>query len=162
MTFEPKIPIAAITDEFSPDLSQAIPPMKEIGMTAAELRVGGRKNIMDLTSDELKRAKEQLDAAGLSVVSIASPLMKCVLPGGPEIDRRFQHDIFASKHTYDDQPRLTEHAFELAHFFGARIVRVFSYWRTVAAGTLLRCNRRGTWPARRAGRQRGFADWSGE
>jgi L-ribulose-5-phosphate 3-epimerase len=132
MTFEPKIPIAAITDEFSPDLSHAIPPMKEIGMTAAELRVVGGKNIMDLDSDELKRAKDQLDAAGLSVVSIASPLLKCVLPGGPEIDRRFQHDIFASKHTYEDQPRLTEHAFELAHFFGARIVRVFSYWRTVA------------------------------
>jgi len=131
MTFEPKIPIAAITDEFSSDLSQAIPPMKEIGMTAAELRVVGGKNIMDLTGDELKRAKEQLDAAGLSVVSIASPLLKCVLPGGPEIDRRFQQDIFASKHTYHDQPRLTEHAFQLAHFFGAGVVRVFSYWRTV-------------------------------
>ncbi len=132
MTFEPKIPLAAITDEFSPDLNKAIPPMKEIGMTAAELRVVGGKNIMDLDSDELKRAKDQLDAAGLSVVSIASPLLKCVLPGGPEIDRRFQHDIFASKHTYEDQPRLTEHAIQLAHFFGARIVRVFSYWRTVA------------------------------
>jgi L-ribulose-5-phosphate 3-epimerase len=132
MTFEPKIPIAAITDEFSPHLPQAIPVMKEIGMTAAELRVVGGKNILDLTGDELKRVKEQLDEAGLSVVSIASPLMKCVLPGGGEVDRRFQQDVFASQHTYDDQPRLTEHAFELAHFFGARIVRVFSYWRTVA------------------------------
>jgi L-ribulose-5-phosphate 3-epimerase len=65
------------------------------------------------------------------VVSIASPLLKCVLPGAEEIDQRFQHDIFASKHTFADQPRLTEHAFHLAHFFGARIVRVFSYWRTV-------------------------------
>lgn len=131
MTFEPKIPIAAITDEFSPHLTQAIPVMKEIGITAAELRVVGGKNIMDLTGDELKRIKEQLDAAGLSVVSIASPLMKCVLPGGGEVDRRFQQDVFASHHSYDDQPRLTEHAFKLAHFFGAGIVRVFSYWRTV-------------------------------
>jgi L-ribulose-5-phosphate 3-epimerase len=131
MTFEPKIPIAAITDEFSPDLSKAIPVMQEIGMTAAELRVVGGKNIMDLANDELKRAKEQLDAAGLSVVSIASPLMKCVLPGGGDVDHRFQQDVFAAQHTFEDQPRLTEHAFELAHFFGARIVRVFSYWRTV-------------------------------
>ena len=45
----PKIPIAAITDEFSPLLSEAIPVMKEIGMTAAELRVVNGKNIMDLT-----------------------------------------------------------------------------------------------------------------
>lgn len=131
MTFEPKISIAAITDEFSADLSQAIPVMKEIGMTAVELRVVGGKNIMDLTSDELKRAKEQLYAADLAVVSIASPLLKCILPRGGEVDRRFQQDVFASQHTYEDQPRLAEHAFELAHFFGAGIVRVFSYWRTV-------------------------------
>ena len=36
---EPKIPIAAVTDEFSPDLETALEPMAEIGMKAAELRV---------------------------------------------------------------------------------------------------------------------------
>lgn len=130
-TFEPRIPIAAITDEFSPSLAEAIPVMQEIGMTGAELRVVDGKNILDLSGDELRRAKDALDAAGLSVVSIASPLLKCVLPNAPELDRRFEHDVFASKHTFEDQPRLTEHAFEVARFFGARIVRVFSYWRTV-------------------------------
>jgi sugar phosphate isomerase/epimerase len=129
--FEPKIPIAAITDEFSPTLASAIPVMKEIGMTAAELRVVNGKNIMDLTDDELKQTKEALDAAGLPVISIASPLLKCVLPDAPEVDSRFQHDIFASKHTFEDQPRLTEHAVKIAKFFDAKIVRVFSYWRTV-------------------------------
>jgi sugar phosphate isomerase/epimerase len=54
-----------------------------------------------------------------------------VLPNAPDVDSRFQHDIFASKHTFDDQPRLTDHALELAEFFGAPIIRVFSYWRTV-------------------------------
>ncbi|HEY3939270.1 MAG TPA: sugar phosphate isomerase/epimerase family protein [Bryobacteraceae bacterium] len=129
-TFEPKIGIAAITDEFSPDLATAIAVMKEIGMTAAELRVVEGKNILDLSGDELKRSKELLDAAGLRVVSIASPLLKCVLPNGPEVDQRFQHDVFASKHTFEDQARLTEKAMEVAKLFGARIVRVFSYWRT--------------------------------
>ena len=127
----PKIPIAAITDEFSPTLSEAIPVMQEIGMTGAELRVVNGKNIMDLTEAELKDARAMLKAAGLPVISIASPLLKCTLPGGPEIDSRFQHDVFASKHTYDDQPRLAEHAFKLASFFDARIIRVFSFWRTV-------------------------------
>jgi sugar phosphate isomerase/epimerase len=130
-TFEPQIRIAAITDEFSPTLQEAIPVMLEIGMTAAELRIVNGKNVMDLNEDELKRSKDALDAAGLSVVSIASPLLKCVLPNGPAVDSRFQQDIFASKHTFEDQPRLTEHAFKLAHFFGAGVVRVFSYWRTV-------------------------------
>jgi L-ribulose-5-phosphate 3-epimerase len=129
--FEPKIPIAAITDEFSPTLSEAIPLMKEIGMTAAELRVVNGKNIMDLSEDELKQTKEDLDRAELPVISIASPLLKCILPNAPQLDSRFEHDVFASKHMYEDQPRLTEAALKLAQFFGARIIRVFSYWRTI-------------------------------
>jgi sugar phosphate isomerase/epimerase len=127
----PKLPIAAITDEFSPELAEAIVPMREIGMTAAELRVVYGKNIMDLSDDELEKTKETLDRNQLNVVSIASPLLKCVLPGAPEIDSRFQHDIFASKHTFEDQPRLTDHAFFIARTLRAPIVRVFSYWRTV-------------------------------
>jgi sugar phosphate isomerase/epimerase len=126
-----KLPIAAITDEFSPDLEVAVDAMSKIGMTGAELRVLWGKNIMDLTDDELDRAKQILDGRGFQVMSIASPLLKCVLPDSPEIDSRFQHDIFASKHTFEDQPRLAAHAFEIAHRTGAKIIRVFSYWRTV-------------------------------
>ncbi len=127
----PRLPIAAITDEFSPSLADAVPVMKEIGMTGAELRVIDGKNILDLDDEELKRAKETLDRAGLKVISIASPLLKCVLEGAPELDRRFEHDAFASKHKLTDQPRLSERAVEIAHFFGARVIRVFSFWRTV-------------------------------
>ena len=53
--------------------------MQEIGMTGAELRVIDGKNILDLTNEELKRTKDILDRARLKVVSIASPLLKCVL-----------------------------------------------------------------------------------
>ena len=127
----PRIPIAAITDEFSPDLETALQPMQEIGMDAVELRVVFGKNIMDLSEDELHLVQEMTAARGMKVLSIASPLLKCVLPGGGDIDTRFQQDIFASKHTFEDQPRLTEHAFYIAKKLGARIVRVFSYWRTV-------------------------------
>jgi L-ribulose-5-phosphate 3-epimerase len=127
----PRLPIAAITDEFSPHLEAALDPMVEIGMTGAELRVLWDKNILNLSDEELDRAKKLLDARGLRVISIASPVLKCVLPGGPPTDERFQHDIFASTHTFEDQPRLAARAFEIAHKMGARIVRVFSYWRTV-------------------------------
>ncbi len=127
----PKLRIAAITDEFSPDLSIALEPMAAIGMTGAELRVVFGKNIMNLTPDELNLAKELVDAKGMEVIAIASPLLKCVLPEGGDVDSRFQHDIFASKHTFEDQPRLTEHAFVVARKMGARVIRVFSYWRTV-------------------------------
>ena len=100
-------------------------------MTGAELRVVDGKNILDLNDDELKRTRDALQTVGLKVISIASPVLKCVLPNAPEVDGRFQHDVFASKHTFEDQPRLIEHAIKVAQFFGAPIVRVFSYWRTV-------------------------------
>jgi sugar phosphate isomerase/epimerase len=127
----PKIPIAAITDEFSPDLETALAPMEEIGMKALELRVVFGKNIMNLNEDELNLVEAIVKDHGVKVISIASPLLKCVLPEGGDVDTRFQQDMFASKHTFADQPKLTEHAFGLAKRLGARIVRVFSYWRTV-------------------------------
>ncbi len=124
-------PIAAITDEFSPDLETAARSMAEIGMTGAELRMVFGKNILDLTDEELDRAIEIVRAHSLEIISIASPLLKCVLPDAPEVDARFQQDVFASSHTFADQPRLADRAFEIACRTGARIVRVFSYWRTV-------------------------------
>lgn len=127
----PKIPIAAITDEFSPDLETALRAMQEIGMKAAELRVVWGKNIMDLSDQELERVREITGELGFQVISIASPILKCVLPDSPPVDSRFQHDVFASKHNYGDQPGLAQRAFEIAKKFNARIIRVFSFWRTI-------------------------------
>ena len=127
----PKLRIAAITDEFSPDLNIALDAMEAIGMTGAELRVLWGKNIMNLTPEELAKARDLVQSKKMEVMSIASPVLKCVLPNAPAVDTRFQQDVFASKHTYEDQARLTDHAFTVAKHFGAKIVRVFSYWRTV-------------------------------
>jgi sugar phosphate isomerase/epimerase len=126
-----KFRIAAITDEFSPDIELATRSMAEIGMTGAELRMVFGKNILDLTAEELGRAIATVRGQGLEIISIASPVLKCVLPDSPDVDARFQKDMFASKHTFEDQPRLAARAFEIANLTGARIVRVFSYWRTV-------------------------------
>jgi sugar phosphate isomerase/epimerase len=128
---QPKLELAAITDEFSPDLETALNAMAAIGMTGAELRVVWGKNIMDLGDDELRRAMDMINARGMRVLSIASPILKCVLPNAPEVDTRFQQDIFASKHTFEDQPRLADRALKICEMTGAKIIRVFSYWRTV-------------------------------
>jgi L-ribulose-5-phosphate 3-epimerase len=128
----PKLRIAAITDEFSTtDFAAALDAMVSIGMTGAELRVLWGKNIMDLSRDELNLAKELLAARNMEAISIASPLLKCVLPDAPPVDSRFQQDSFNAKYTIEDQARLADKAFELAGFFGAKIVRVFSYWRSI-------------------------------
>jgi sugar phosphate isomerase/epimerase len=127
-----QFPIAAVTDEFSSDFETAAVAMHEIGMTAAELRVVFGKNILDLSDDELDRIRAIAARYGLEIVSIASPLLKCELPDAPPIDSSIPHDIFGAQHTIADQPRLTERAFTVAKKMGARIIRVFSYWRTVA------------------------------
>jgi L-ribulose-5-phosphate 3-epimerase len=124
-------PTSAVTDEFSQDIEVAARSMAELGMTGAELRTVFGKNIMDLTEAELDRAIQTVRSYGLEVVSIASPVLKCVLPDAPELDSRFQQDTFGSQHTFEDQPELTERAFAIATRAKARIIRVFSYWRTV-------------------------------
>jgi len=121
--------LGAITDEFSPDIVVAAKEMRDLGMKSAELRVIGDKNVMDLSDDELSAVMSVLRRNGLEVISIASPLLKCSLPNAPAIDARCQQDVFNSKHTYADQPRLAERAFQIAKLTGAKIVRVFSYWR---------------------------------
>ena len=123
--------LAAITDEFSPDdLDAALTGMAAVGMTGAELRVVGRRNMIDLPDDEVDRVRAAVEARGMEVVSLASPLLKCVLPDAPPLDSRVQHDVFGSPHTFEDQPALTKRTFEIAERLGVRIIRVFSYWRT--------------------------------
>lgn len=132
MTPAPILPLAAITDEFSPDdLDAALGEMRRLGMTGAELRMVWGKNVIDLTDAEIDRARAAVEAAGLRVLSIASPVLKCVLPDAPDLDPRFQQDTFAAKYGFADQPALAARAFDLAARAGARIVRVFSYWRTI-------------------------------
>ncbi len=126
-----QIPIGAITDEFAPDLDTALPAMAAVGMTFVELRVVAGRNIIDHTDEEIDRIRARVEAAGMTVLSIASPVLKCVLPDSPPLDERVQHDVFGSSYTFEDQPRLARRAIEIALRTGAPVIRVFSYWRTV-------------------------------
>ena len=60
-----------------------------------------------------------VEAQGMRVLGVASPLLKCVLPDAPAVDARFQQDVFGSTYTFDNQPGLTERAFEVAEKTGA-------------------------------------------
>jgi sugar phosphate isomerase/epimerase len=124
------IRLAAITDEFSLDLDVALDAMRAAGVNGVELRLIGTLNILELTDAGIDRVRAAVEARGMTVVSIASPLLKCVLPGGPPLDPTLQQDVFGSGYTFTDQPRLADRAFTVAAKTGARIIRVFSYWRT--------------------------------
>jgi sugar phosphate isomerase/epimerase len=76
--------------------------------------------------------RRRVEQRGMQVLSIASPVLKCVLPDAPPIDERLEQDVFGSAYTIDDQPRLSKRAFQIAGMTGAKIIRVFSYWRTTA------------------------------
>ena len=104
--------------------------MADCGMTFAELRVVFGKNILDLDDAELDRVREKIESRGMGVISIASPVLKCALPDAP-VAPYIQQDIFGSAFAFEDQPRLAQRAFAVAERMGARIIRVFSYWRAV-------------------------------
>ncbi len=132
---DPVFHVGAVTDEFSPDsLDRALDGMAELGMTFAELRVVDGKNIIDLTDAEIDGVRTRVEARGMRVLSIASPVLKCTLPDAPPVASHIQQDMFSSAFTFEDQPRLARRAFEIAERTGARIVRVFSYWRTIDPG----------------------------
>jgi sugar phosphate isomerase/epimerase len=124
--------VGAVTDEFSPDsLDRALGAMAVLGMTFAELRVVNGANIIDHTDAEVDVVRAAVESRGMQVLSIASPVLKCTLPDAPPVAPHIQQDMFSSAFGFDDQPRLARRAFEIADRAGARIVRVFSYWRTV-------------------------------
>jgi L-ribulose-5-phosphate 3-epimerase len=127
--------VGAVTDEFSPDnLERALGAMADLGMTFAELRVVNGRNIIDLSDAEIDHVRARVEARGMRVLSIASPVLKCTLPDAPPVASHIQQDMFSSAFGFDDQPRLAGRAFEIAERTGARIVRVFSYWRTIDPG----------------------------
>ena len=124
--------VGAVTDEFSPDdLDRALGAMANLGMTFAELRVVNGRNILEHTDAEVDGIRAKVEARGMRVVAIASPVLKCALPDAPPIAPHIQQDMFSSAFGFDDQPRLARRAFDIAERMGARIVRVFSYWRSV-------------------------------
>ena len=83
-------------------------------LSVSNLRVVFGRNIIDLSDAEVDRARAMVEARGMRVLSVTSPLLKCVLPDAAPVDSRIQQDTFASSHTFGDQARLARRAFEIA------------------------------------------------
>lgn len=120
--------LAVITDEIDADLGHALDVMAEYGVRGAELRQVWDKNIAEAPKDYWQRAKDLLDARGMTVVGIASPFYKCAPPGA-ETDGPLGPLHSASARGLGDQIALLERCFEAARFFDTTLVRTFSFWK---------------------------------
>lgn len=126
-----EFPVGVITDEFSQDFERVCATAVELGVPELEIRMAWGKNVLDMSDDEIRELKAIADRHRRRFIAVASPVYKCVLPDGGDIDGRFQHDAFQASFSFDDQPRLLARALAIAKRLEAPFVRVFSFWRTV-------------------------------
>ncbi len=68
--------LSAFGDEIAADLAEQLDVMRAEGVPALEFRGAWRKNILDLSDDEVRNAKGLLDERGMHVSAIGSPIGK--------------------------------------------------------------------------------------
>lgn len=103
--------LSAFADEVTEDFLAQVKYLAAEHVAYIEPRFINKKNIMDLTREELNEAKKQMADYGLKVSAIGSPIGKVRLdePFGPHLDK-------------------FKHAVDLALFFEAPYIRMFSYY----------------------------------
>ncbi len=125
------LPVGVITDEFSQDFERVCSTAAALGVPELEIRTAWGKNVLDMSDREIRRLKDAADHHGRRIICVASPVYKCVLPDGGEVDERFHHDAFQASFGFDEQPKILDRALQIATRLEAPFVRVFSFWRTV-------------------------------
>lgn len=103
--------LSAFADEVTNDFLEQVKYLAQEKVGYIEPRFINKKNIMDLTDDELTEAKKMIQDHGLKVSAIGSPIGKVKLdePFEPHLDK-------------------FKHAVELAEFFETPYIRMFSYY----------------------------------
>lgn len=117
------ISLSLITDEVSPVLADGLRMAAEEGLAKVDIRSIGGINFMSLDEAAQRSAAREIRDAGLSVGTLATPLLKWPAPGQSAEDMGDQFG-FDTKGRSPDQ--LYEDAFRCAEVLGARDLRVFS------------------------------------
>jgi sugar phosphate isomerase/epimerase len=103
--------LSGFSDEISDDFTEQCTVAKSLGLRYIEFRSAWRTNILDLDPEQLERSRLILTEHGLSVSSIGSPIGKIFL------DEDFEPHLERMRH-----------AAEVARFFGAPYIRIFSFF----------------------------------
>lgn len=105
------IRLSAFADEISPDLDEQIATLQREGLHYLDLRGVWNINVLDLSNAQIGQIKQALNAGGIKVAAIGSPL------GKTAIDSPFK-----------DTMQKLERAIEVAEAFGTLFIRIFSFY----------------------------------
>jgi sugar phosphate isomerase/epimerase len=105
------IRLSAFADEISPDLDEQIAALSSEKVHFLDLRGVWNTNVLDLTDQQVARIKETLDAHGIGVAAIGSPI------GKVPIDSSF-----------DEHLHRFERAIAVAQALQTPFIRIFSFY----------------------------------
>ncbi len=103
--------LSAFADEISPDLDEQIRVCRANQVTHIELRGVNNQNVLDFSPSLCKEIKSKLADGDIGVISIGSPIGKV--------------KVTDSFEAYLDRFKI---ALDLADFFAAPLIRIFSYY----------------------------------
>ncbi len=106
------IKIYAFADEASANIDEQIVAMKKNGLDGLEIRNVDGENVSYISLEKAKEVKEKMDAAGLKVWSIGSPIGKIMIDTG---DWAAEQERFL-------------HTLKIAEILGAENIRMFSFY----------------------------------
>jgi len=111
------IRLSAFADEISADLNEQIEVIRSEHIHYIDLRGAWNTNVLDLTDQQVTEIKQRLDAQGIGVSAIASPI------GKTPIDTPFEEHL-----------QRFQRAIELAQFFHTPFIRIFSFYSPISEG----------------------------
>ena len=110
------IRLSAFADEISPDLEEQIAVLSSEKVRFLDLRGVWNTNVLDLSNQQVTRVKETLDAHGIGVAAIGSPI------GKVPIDSSFNEHL-----------HLFERAITVAQALQTPYIRIFSFYPPAAS-----------------------------
>jgi sugar phosphate isomerase/epimerase len=116
-----------ILDELGDDVGAALDACERLGLEGVELRTLAGRSVVEASDAEFDRTAEEVGARGFSIVALATPVLKCSLPGLPAPAGALHG--WRAEATIEDSWRGLERALELAERHGIPFVRTFSGWR---------------------------------
>lgn len=119
--------LGVLTDEVSDNFEEALDWAAEQGLKHVEVRVINGQNAVDLSDDQLREVLRQVEARGLFISAVASPLFKCKLDPSRAVAAG---DTFGQgEESVEAHFAKLDRVIEIAKLLGTTRIRIFSFWR---------------------------------